>query len=130
MHHPKRSSAHCRCAGPCRCDGKCVGPCPYSTAEDLHVELHTHLDGALNCVDRIQRLEAASLGETDWKLKLPDSLVKMKNKAMEKLKEVKNHLTGKKKTKKGEEDDDQPPPEEPQAQQGAPANMYLVNVRD
>ena len=130
----ERHSANqaCRCKGPCHCDGQCVGPCPCDhTAVDLHVELHTHLDRALRCMDRIQSLEAAesvaSLGETDGSWKLPDSLAKMKNKAMEKLKQMKERLSGKKKKKESEEEEEQD--EQPASQQGAPANFYLVHER-
>ena len=134
-HSPReRSSAHCRCAGPCHCDGKCVGPCPCShTAEDLHVELHTHLDRALRCMDRIQSLEAAesvaSLGATDLKFKLPDRLAKMKDKAMEKMRQMKERWSGKKKKKESEEEEEE---DEQQAstKQDAPANLYLVHERD
>lgn len=84
-------------------------------------------------MDRIQSLEAAesvsSLGATDLKFKLPDRLAKMKDKAMEKLRQMKERWSGKKKKKESEEEEEG---DEQQASsnQDAPANLYLVHDRD
>jgi hypothetical protein len=147
MRDHKRHDAHqaCRCVGPCHCDGKCVGPCPCNhTAEDLHVQLHAHLDRALECMDRIQDLETAepvaSLRSTSWPWtrepeqgshsrtpSMRERLAQMKSKAMDKLKHLKERLSGKKKKKKSEEDAEQE--EEMPTQASAMDNSYLVHRR-
>jgi hypothetical protein len=75
-------------------------------------------------MDRIQSLETAesmaSLGQTD-----ADGLW---NKAMEKLKKMKERLSGKKKKKESEEEEEED--EQQASQQGALANFYLVHERD
>lgn len=83
-------------------------------------------------MDRIQSLETAesvaSLGETDGSWKLPDSLAKMKNKAMEKMKQMKERLSGKKKKKESEEDAEEGEQERTTVQPEM-ANLYLVHER-
>jgi hypothetical protein len=142
----ERHSAHqaCRCKGPCHCDGQCVGPCPCDhTAVDLHVELHEHLDRALRCMDQIQDLETAepvaSLRATSWPWtreqeqgshsKTPsmrERLAQMKDKAVDKLKQLKERLSGKKKKSKSGEEAEGP---EADTVQSALANLYLVHER-
>lgn len=86
-------------------------------------------------MDRIQSLEAAesvaSLGETDGSWKLPDSLAKLKNKAKEQLKDMKDYWSGEKKKKKKESKDDAVEGEQDQTTvQPEMANLYLVHERD
>lgn len=86
-------------------------------------------------MDRIQSLEAAesvaSLGETDGSWTLPDSLAKLKNKAKEQLKDMKDYWSGEKKKKKKESKDDAVEGEQDQTTvQPDMANLYLVHERD
>jgi hypothetical protein len=77
-------------------------------------------------MDRIQSLETAesvaSLGQTD-----ADGLW---NKAMEKLKKMKEHFSGKKKKKKESEDDAGEGEQDQATVQPEMANLYLVHERD
>lgn len=100
----------CHSTHACRCS---------STAEDLHVQLHTHLDKALQCMERIQGLhDDASWGE--W-------AQDMKEKALKKVQELRDRMSKKKKKEDPHGSTQETQPASQPTQEEGRQNMYLVS---